>query len=298
MTQTAKPIVLGIGEVLWDVLPDGRQLGGAPANFALHARSLGAASSLVSRVGRDPLGEEILRGLKRQGLSTALVQTDATAPTGTVTVELSGKGIPTYTIHEQVAWDRIEATAEGLAAAGQADAVCFGSLAQRREASRSAINALVAKTRPEALRVFDINLRQTFHTPAILESSMAMANVLKLNDDELSVLAKQFDLQGGVKDRIVALADRFSIKVVVLTQGSAGSLVWQGGRWSERKGPDVEIADTVGAGDSFTATLVMGLLRGMDLDEINERANAVASYVCSQHGATPPLPPELRAPFQ
>lgn len=298
MTQPAKPIVLGIGEVLWDVLPEGRQLGGAPANFAVHARSLGAAASLISRVGRDPMGQEILRGLEQQGLSTALIQTDSSAPTGTVTVQLSGKGIPAYTIHENVAWDRIEATAEGVQMAVRADAVCFGSLAQRGETSRRAIHTLVSRTRSDALRVFDINLRQTFYTPAILEQSLDLGNVLKLNDDELGVVAKALGLKGGVKEQIETLAGRFSLNLVVFTQGAAGSLLWQGGRWSQRKGPEVEIADTVGAGDSFTATLVMGLLRGMDLDEINERANAVASFVCSQHGATPPLPPALRAPFQ
>jgi fructokinase len=298
MTQSPLPIILGIGEVLWDVLPEGRQLGGAPANFALHARSLGAASSLVSRVGNDSLGREIMQGLEQQGLSTALIQKDRSAPTGTVTVQLSGKGIPAYTIHENVAWDRIEATADGVAVAEEADAVCFGSLAQRTEASREAIHTLVSKTRWDALRVFDINLRQTFYSPTILECSLDLANVLKLNDDEIKVLAKTFDLNGTVQEQIEAIAGRFSFNVVVFTQGAAGSLLWQGGRWSRRKGPEVKIVDTVGAGDSFTATLVMGLLRGMDLDEINEHANAVASFVCTQSGATPALPEELRAPFQ
>jgi fructokinase len=297
MTQTANPIVLGIGEVLWDVLPEGRRLGGAPANFALHAQALGAQAALISRVGRDPLGEEILRGLTGQGLSTALVQTDDTAPTGTVTVELSGKGIPSYTIHEHVAWDRIVTTPEALAAASQASAVCFGSLAQRSEVSREAIGALVSQTQENALRVFDINLRQHFYSPEIIERSLTLANVFKLSDGELPELAKLFGLNGGVHEQLEALARRFTLKTLALTCGAEGSLLWRGGQWSERPSPQVEVKDTVGAGDSFTATLVMGLLHGMDLDEINDRANAVAAYVCSKEGATPPLPPALRKPF-
>lgn len=289
--------IIGMGEVLWDLLPAGKQLGGAPANVALHARALGADAALVSRVGDDEAGRDILRRLDDQGLPGALVQTDPSAPTGTVTVELRGKGIPHYTIHEGVAWDRIAATPEALAAVAGADAVCFGSLAQRHPVSRAAIRKLVGHSPESALRVFDINLRQHYFTPETLDASLQLANVLKLNDAELPLLAGQCGLTGAVENQLEALAARFGLKVIAFTRGAQGSLLWQEGRRSERRGPDVKVVDTVGAGDSFTATMVMGLLRGMDLDETNERANAVASFVCSQPGATPPLPQEFRQPF-
>lgn len=192
-----KTLVIGLGEALWDLLPAGPQLGGAPANFACHARALGARTQVITRVGNDDHGREIIRRFEAMGIDGAMVQMDEESPTGTVTVALSGNGIPAYTIHENIAWDRIAATPEALAAVRAADAVCFGSLAQRSEASRAAIQRLVAATPADALRIFDINLRQHFYGREIIGSSLQLANVLKLNDSELPVLAQMFGVEGS-----------------------------------------------------------------------------------------------------
>jgi fructokinase len=289
--------IIGIGEVLWDLLPAGRQLGGAPANFAYHARELGARAGLVTRLGRDALGQEIQRHLEKLGLPADLLQVDETAPTGTVTVELGGEGVPNFTIHEHVAWDHLQLTEASLAAARSADALCFGSLAQRTEPSRGTIQHLLRQSTPAALRIFDINLRQRFHSRSVIEASLQLANVLKLNDAELPVLATLFDLQGDPQLQVAALAQRFDLRVVALTLGPQGSLLYQAGRWSKCGTQPVRVTDTVGAGDAFTAALAMGLLQRMDLDAINFAANEVARYVCSCTGATPRLPDSLRTIF-
>jgi fructokinase len=283
------PRILALGEVLWDLLPTGPILGGAPANFACHARALGAQTTLLSRVGEDDLGREILRQLDAKGLPITAVQIDPQRPTGTVSVELSADGQPCYIIHEDVAWDAIEATDSALATAREADAVCFGSLAQRAAISRESIHRLATATKPEALRVFDINLRQSFYSPELIESSLGLANVLKLNDAELPVLAEMFAIAANVE----ALAVRFDLRAVALTRGGTGSVLWADGVRSEHPGVATTVRDTIGAGDSFTAALALGLLVGHPLDRINDHANRVAAYVCSQSGATPPLPPEL-----
>lgn len=290
--------IIGIGEALWDLLPGGRQLGGAPANFAYHAHSLGARARVITRVGDDDLGREIIRRLQGMGLDVGNVQVDESAPTGTVTVALSAEGVPDFTIHENVAWDRIEATPDALAVAREADAVCFGSLAQRGEISRESIQRLVAATPPVALRIFDINLRQHFYSREIIERSLGLANVLKLNDGELPALAEMLHLPGDQRRQIAALAGRFDLRAVALTRGAQGSLLYQGGRWSECGSRAVEVKDTVGAGDAFTAGLAMGLLREMDLDDIHRAASEVARHVCACEGATPPLPDSLRAMFR
>jgi fructokinase len=289
-----KPKILAVGEILWDLLPSGKQLGGAPANFAYHAHALGAESRVVSRIGNDPLGREILDRLRALGLPTDGVSVDATAPTGTVSVELAADGQPRFTIHENVAWDRLEADEASLAFAAQADAVCFGSLAQRSEPSRSSICRLVAATPTAALRVFDINLRQHFYSRKIVEDSLRLANALKLNDSELPVLAAMFGLGGGVREQLAAFAERFELRAVALTRGAHGSLLLAGGDWSEHPGLTVKVADSVGAGDAFTAAMALGLLAGRPLDDINRHANEVAAYVCSQPGATPTLPASFR----
>jgi len=293
--------VVGIGEVLWDLLLTGPQLGGAPANFAYHAHALGAEAQVITRVGNNDYGREIIRRFREMGLPDRTVQIDETASTGTATVELSGDGLAHFTIQENVAWDYISVTPEALAAAREAHAICFGSLAQRSEPSRSTIQQLVAAAPADALRVFDINLRQQFYSRGLIERSLQLANVLKLNDDELLSLAEMFGLTGTTEHQVECLARTFRLRVVALTRGANGSLLYQKekneARWSNCPSRPVKVVDTVGAGDSFTAALVLGLLRKMDLDEINTLANDVARCVCSQAGATPALPLEFARRF-
>jgi fructokinase len=299
--------VVGVGEVLWDLLLTGPQLGGAPANFAYHARVLGAEAHVITRVGNDDHGREIIRRFREMGLPHRTVQVDETAPTGTATVELSGNGLAHFTIQNNVAWDYLAATPEAVAVARDADAICFGSLAQRCESSRTAIQQLVAAAPANALRVFDINLRQQFYSRELIEKSLQLANVLKLNDDELPTLTGLFSLPGSpelqIEQHIERLAQMFRLRLVALTRGANGSLLYQKdkdndeARWSDCPSRPVQVVDTVGAGDSFTATLVLGLLREMDLDELNTLANEVARYVCSHAGATPSLPAEFAKYF-
>jgi len=289
--------VVGIGEVLWDLLASGRKMGGAPANFAYHAHVLGANSLAITRVGKDDLGREILRRFLELGLPTTAVQEDSAAPTGTAEVRLSGDGLAHFTIRESVAWDYLAVTPEAASAARAADAICFGTLAQRNAISRTTIQQLVRDTPVHALCVFDINLRQQYYSREVIEQSLRLANVLKLNEDELPLLAAMFGLAGSTANQVEALADRFQQHVVALTRGPDGSLLYRDGRWSDCGSCPVEVVDTVGAGDSFTAALVMGLLYDLDLDEINSFANEVARYVCSQAGATPPMPASLMGLF-
>jgi len=293
--------IIGVGEVLWDLLLTGPQLGGAPANFAYHAHALGAHAQVITRVGKDDHGREVIRRFHEMGLPETTVQIDETAPTGTAKVELSGDGLAHFTIQENVAWDHIAVTTEALGAASEAHAISFGSLAQRSEPSRNTIQQLVAATPPDALRVFDINLRQQFYSRDVIEQSLQLANVLKLNDDELPTLAAMFNLTSSGEDHIERLAQMFGLRVVALTRGANGSLLYQKDkdevRWSDCPSRPVKVVDTVGAGDSFTAALVLGLLRKMDLDEINTIANEVARYVCSQSGATPSMPVEFAQRF-
>ena len=324
--------IVGVGEVLWDLLLTGPQLGGAPANFSYHAQALGAEAAIITRVGHDDYGREIIRRLGNMGLPEAAIQVDESAPTGTVKVELSGEGLTHYTVQQNVAWDCIAATPEALAYASSADAFCFGSLAQRSAASRHTIQKLLAATPATALRIFDINLRQNFYSREVIEQSLEHSNVLKMNDDELPTLATMFNLESPhgtstcgadipvrvsepnktlastkpptpnsqhspTRGQIKRIAEIFNLQLVALTRGAHGSLLYQRkdgiDRWSDCTSHPVKVVDTVGAGDSFTAALVHGLLRNMDLDEINSIANEVARYVCSQSGGTPTLPPEF-----
>jgi fructokinase len=293
-----KKIVLGLGEILWDLLPDGKVLGGAPANFAYHAFALGAISWPVSRVGADALGREILDRLWELRLPTTRVQVDRDAPTGTVSVEMLANGGHKFTIHENVAWDRMEASASVLEQAGTADAICFGTLAQRRPTSRAAIQAIASATPETALRIFDVNLRQDFYSRLVIEQSLKIANVLKINDEELPIVADLLGLRGSTDDWIAALADTYSLQMVALTRGAEGSLLYSDGWTSQSAGKKVDVVDTIGAGDAFTAALAMGRLAGWDLEEINEHANAIAAFVCTRPGATPSLPSKLKAPFR
>lgn len=289
--------IVGIGEVLWDLLPSGRQLGGAPANFTYHATALGADTRLVSRVGRDELGRETLERLGKLGVSTECVEIDDQLVTGSVGVTVSAGGQPHYEIFENVAWDSIQGEATARRAVASADAVCFGSLAQRSAVSRATIQSLIRAAPSSALRIFDINLRQHYHSREVIEQSLSLANVLKVNDAELPRLVEWFALTGDVRAQIEQLATRFELRAVALTRGDAGSLLFAGGRWSDHPGAPTTVVDTIGAGDSFTAAMTLGLLKGWELDRINDHANRLAAFVCSQAGATPLLPESHRRWF-
>jgi fructokinase len=289
--------VIGIGEVLWDLLPTGPQLGGAPVNFAYHARALGAGARVITRLGSDQLGREIRQRFEAQEIADGTLQVDDDAPTGTVSIALSAEGVPSYTIHKNVAWDRLTVTSAAFEAVRGADAICFGSLAQRSETSRTSIRRLVAAASASSLRIFDPNLRQGYYSFEIIEHSLRLANVLKLNEAELSVIAALFRMVGSPPEQIEQLAHRFNLQLIALTRGPAGSLLFQNGKWSDCPSVPIQIADTVGAGDAFTATLVMGLLRKMELREINYLADEVARHVCSCAGATPPLPEMILRKF-
>ncbi len=291
------PLVVSLGEVLWDLLPSGPQLGGAPANFACHVAALGARSSLVSCVGSDRLGDEALRLLTDRALDLSMVGRDPRRPTGTVAVEVGTDGQPRFDIVEDVAWDAITPAPTAFLRAAAADAICFGSLAQRSAGSRLAIRQLVAASSPAALRVFDVNLRAPFHTAEVIAHSLELANVLKLNEAELPVLAAQFGLAGSTEAQLETLADRFGLKVVALTLGAAGSRLLRHGTWSAESGRAVPVKDAVGAGDSFTAALVMGLLLGWPTQQLLAAATDIAAFVCTQAGATPELPAALRSRF-
>lgn len=293
MKYTINYKIVGIGEVLWDLLPQGRQLGGAPTNFAYHAKALGANACVITRVGKDEYGEEVLRRFKSIGFPLELVQIDEVYPTGTVSVELSPEGVPNFTIHAPAAWDYMEVTDPALAAVKSADVVCFGTLAQRNEKSGETVRRLVSASSEAAIRIFDINLRQRYYSHFIIEESLRLADVLKINESEWQVLAGMFDLCGDLKDQVKNLVEKYKLNTVAVTFGADGSLLYRDGKWSRYKPRPVKVVDTVGAGDAFTAVLAIGMLKKLDLDKINHAANEIAAYVCTQPGATPPLPHEL-----
>lgn len=289
--------VIGIGEVLWDLMPAGRQLGGAPANFACHARSLGADAFVITRIGEDALGDEILQRFQEMEIADGVVQIDPGKPTGTVAVTLRAGGVPQFNIREDVAWDWLAPTAGARKAVGEADAICFGSLAQRNSIARASIQQLMAAAPAAALRIFDINLRQQYYSREVIEQSLRLANVLKLNDVELPVLAGMFELGSQPRQQIQRLAGLFELQLVALTRGPQSSLLYRSSQWSEQVSEPVQVVDTVGAGDAFTAALAIGLLNKVDLDEVHTVAAQVARFVCSHAGATPALPEHLRNKF-
>ncbi len=285
---------VGLGEILWDMLPGGRQLGGAPANFAYHAHALGGQGAVVSCVGGDALGDEILAQLKGWGLECEAVAVDAAHPTGTVTVGLDLDGKPRYTIHEEVAWDFIPYSEAADRLARTADAVCFGSLAQRSAISRKTVRQFLAHLPAEAVRLFDINLRQAYYTAEVITVSLKAADALKINDEEWPVVAELYALHGEMDGQVRALMDRFALRLVALTRGGAGSVLWTREEKNEHRGYPARIADTVGAGDAFSAVLARGLTEGWPVSVINDRANRLAAFICERHGATPPLTDEIR----
>ncbi len=290
--------VLGVGEVLWDLLPGGPQLGGAPANFACHAAALGAKAGLVSCVGRDELGREALRLLGARGLDLSAVSIDATFPTGTVAVVMDSAGHPVFTIAGNTAWDAVKAGERAVELAAGSDAICFGSLSQRTAASGMEIRRLVQATRSKALRVFDVNLRPPFYTPDVITASLELANVLKLNETELPVLSGLYQLRGSPEMQLETLAGRFGLDVVALTLGAAGSRLFRDGRWTAEPARPVVVKDAVGAGDSFTAALVAGLLRQWPTPKLLAAASEVSAFVCTCAGATPELPQHLVRMFR
>lgn len=291
--NTAKPVVVGLGEVLWDVFPDGPRFGGAPANYACHAASLGADSRMVSAVGRDDLGERALQALRDQGVETSEVQR-SDYPTGVVHIQLDVEGKASYEFLDNTAWDHLEWLTELASLAERTAAVCFGTLGQRSRDSRETIQRFVRATPVSCLRIFDINLRPPFYANDTILESLHIANILKLNDDELPIVAKLCGLGGTNRDMMRSLAERFDLQLVALTRGASGALLVRGEQASDHAGVATSVIDTVGAGDSFTAAMTLGLLAGRDLESINDRASRVAAFVCSQAGATPSLPSELQ----
>lgn len=290
--------VVGLGEVLWDLLPGGLQLGGAPTNFTYHAGALGARAMTITRIGNDNLGQEVIKRFAQMNLPRETVQIDPVWPTGTVDIKLDEKGVPHYAFAEHAAWEQLEATDIALQAVGAAHAVCFGTLGQRSETARKSIQRLVGAAPADALKILDLNLRLDFYSRELIEQLMHLSNVLKLNNEELIVLTNLFSLRGDVRTRIESLARTFEFSTVVMTGGSSGSLIYQDGSCSELSSRSVQVADTVGAGDAFAAAVTMGLLSRIGLREMHELAAELAGYVCTQHGGTPPLPESFRRRFQ
>lgn len=287
-------IIVGLGEALWDVLPEGKKLGGAPANFAYHVKQFGFNSMAVSAVGNDKLGEETLAALNSKGLDYIMAQVPY--PTGTVQVTLDEDGIPTYDIRENVAWDNIPFTPELENLAHNCRAVCFGSLAQRNVVSRETIYKFLdaMPTGDGRLRIFDINLRQNFYTKEIIAESLYRCNILKINDEELVAIGRMFGYPGlDMRDKCWLLLGKCNLDMLVLTCGTNGSYVFTPGNVSFQETPLVEVADTVGAGDSFTGAFCSAILKGMPVAEAHKLAVQVSAYVCTQSGAMPVLPAEI-----
>ena len=287
-------IVVGMGEALWDVLPEGKKIGGAPANFAYHVSQFGLNSRVVSAVGDDKLGMEILDNFREKKLN-AMVEI-VPYPTGTVQVELDAEGVPCYDIKEGVAWDNIPYTPALEDLAKHTKAVCFGSLAQRSVVSRDTINRFIdAMPAEDTLKIFDINLRQGFYTKEILCNSFSKCNILKINDEELVTVSRMFGYPGiDLQDKCWILLAKYNLKMLILTCGVNGSYVFTPGNVSFVETPRVEVADTVGAGDSFTAAFVSSILSGLSIGEPHKLAVETSAYVCTQNGAMPVLPQSLK----
>jgi fructokinase len=285
---------LGLGELLWDVLPEGKQLGGAPANFAYHINALGGTGIPVSRVGSDPLGYEALAQLREKGVASAHIEVDrAGRPTGTVDATIDQHGVATYVFPEDVAWDFLEFDETTHTLASTIDAMCFGTLAQRSETSRHASYDLL-KRAPNALKIYDINIRQSFYSSNQIRTSLHLADVLKINDDEFNLLTSMYCLPLDEQQALHTLMSRHDLTMIVLTRGGDGSLIIASdGTLSDLPGNQATLVDTIGAGDSFTAAVTLAHLHGMPLDDMNRYACKVAAYVCGQAGAMPPMPHEF-----
>lgn len=287
-------LVVGMGEALWDVLPEGKKIGGAPANFAYHVSQFGLPSCVVSAVGDDDLGREIIENFTAKGLKQLIA--DVPYPTGTVQVEIDQSGVPQYEIKENVAWDNIPYTERLESLAERTTAVCFGSLAQRNVVSRNTINRFldVVSRNEENLIVFDVNLRQGFYNKEILCNSMKRCNILKINDEELVTVSRMFGYPGiDLQDKCWILLGKYNLKMLILTCGINGSYVSTPGNVSFQPTPKVEVADTVGAGDSFTAAFISSVLKGKSVSEAHSLAVRTSAFVCTEKGAMPTLPTQF-----
>ena len=288
-----KKYVVGLGEALWDVLPEGKKLGGAPANFAFHAGQFGLNSIAVSALGEDNLAEETIQQLEEKNLQYCMPRVPY--PTGTVQVTLDNEGIPTYDIQENVAWDNIPFNDDVKAIAENARAVCWGSLAQRNVVSRESIYKFLDATPKDCMKIFDINLRQNFYTKEVICESIKRCNILKINDEELVLIGRMFGYPGlDIENKCWLILGKYDLDMLVLTCGTNGSYVFTPGSMSYQPTPKVEVADTVGAGDSFTGTFCASILAGKPVTEAHKLAVSVSAYVCTQNGAMPILPEEVK----
>ncbi len=281
-------LVAGIGEFLWDMLPSGKKPGGAPFNFAWHAGLMGCESHIISAIGKDEAGLELKELMLASGLSARHLQ-ENDFPTSTVSVVLDQYGQPEYTIHENVAWDHLEWNHELSELAVQLDAVCFGSLAQRSPGSEQSIQTFLGALSPGCLKVFDINIRQTYFTRELIDRSLRNADVLKLNEQELPVISGFLNISTrvGEQDQLDLILREYPLKYIIYTMGARGSLIMRSGETSFQVPPSIKVVDTVGAGDAFTAAFISGILRGLPLKEVHKRANEISAWVCTQEGATP-----------
>jgi len=283
--------IVGIGEVLWDMLPTGNQLGGAPANYTVMAGRLGDYAVVLSRIGTDVLGSQALQILRDFPVDCGQIQTDLQQPTGKVTVDFEG-GQPSYTIHQPAAWDFLEPTVDWIDTASKADAVCYGSLAQRSAQSRKTIHAMLKTTKPDCLRIFDVNLRAPFYNAEIVRESLQLATVMKMNDAEVPLVMGLIGRTEPFSERDAAsvLLEEFpGLSLVAITRGGKGSLLVGHSEWHEHPGVPTTVADTIGAGDAFTAAMTHYLLRGAPLETLNEAGNRWGSYIASQSGAMPEI---------
>lgn len=293
--KTKEKYVVGIGEALWDILPEGKKIGGAPANFAYHVSQFGLESKVVSAVGDDKLGDEILENFREKKLNIAIEK--VAYPTGSVQIEVDQVGVPCYDIKENVAWDNIPFTDELKELAQDTCAVCFGSLAQRNVVSRETIGAFL-DTMPEEpgrYKIFDINLRQGFYSKEIIHSSLRRCNVLKINDEELVTVSRMFGCpETDMQSMCRMLLAEYKLDMLILTCGATGSYVFTPSDVSFIETPKVDVADTVGAGDSFTASFISAILSGKSVRDSHRLAVDVSAFVCTQKGAMPLLPKDLR----
>ena len=290
-----KRYVVGLGEVLWDVLPEGKKLGGAPANFAYHAgQFLGSDNTIaISALGEDKLADETIEALREHGLNDLMPKVPY--PTGTVQVQLDEQGIPTYDIKENVAWDNFPFDDDIRQIARNCRAVCFGSLAQRNVVSRETIHKFLDETPADCVKIFDINLRQQFYTQEVIRESLQRCNVLKINDEELVLIGRMFGYPGlDIENKCWLILGKYNLDMLVLTCGTNGSYVFTPGQMSFQETPKVEVADTVGAGDSFTGSFCAAILSGKPVAEAHRLAVQVSAYVCTQNGAMPTLPDEFK----
>ena len=288
-----KRLVVGLGEVLWDMLPEGRKIGGAPVNFAYHAGQFGIDTMAVSAIGNDKLGEDTIAEMNGKHLNH--IFPSVPYPTGSVQVKLDEKGVPAYDIKENVAWDNIPFTNEIESVARSCRAVCFGSLAQRNAVSRNTIRKFIESTPDGCIRIFDINLRQNFYTSNVIRDSLELCNILKINDEEIMLVSRMFNYDSSNIENVCrTIMEDFSLEMVILTCGTKGSYIFTKDDVSFMPTPKVNVADTVGAGDSFTGSFCAAILRGLPVAEAHKKAVEVSAYVCTQNGAMPEIPESMK----